>query len=393
MTTTIELTEDERVTLEAVLRKLAQPAKPAGADAATLLQRALAAREMNDAEGAVALAEEAIAAGCAGTAAHAIQASCLGDLGQHAEALAVINRALPLCTDADRDGIIHERGFQRLLSRDWGGWRDWEHRIQRRQLGDNLQRAWPGIREWDGSRGRAVLVSAEKGLGDSVLFLRYLPILFERNCTVQLLCSKASASLASLMKGCHGIYGAYAGDDAIPKLATDWIALESLPTLTNEIPASWLPVAWKPRNRDGRMLRVGLCWHGNLEYTAAQSRRPQDLRDWEPVTSLPQVEFVSLQLGEQGPCATALPPDSSLAGTLDLIRTCDLVISTDTSVVHMAASLGCPTWMPLHRLNYWPWIMSSDAATVWYPSLRIFRQRDGWGEVFQKMARELAALR
>jgi hypothetical protein len=62
----------------------------------------------------------------------------------------------------------------------------------------------------------------------------------------------------------------------------------------------------------------------------------------------------------------------------------------DTSVVHMTASAGVPTWMPLHYLNYWPWIMTDEESTVWYPSLKIFRQdKNDWTGVFQRLAASL----
>lgn len=362
-------------------------AMPAPQPSNVLIQRGVAAREMNDAEGAIALVDQAIAGGCRESNAYALKASCLGDLCRYGDALSAVDKALAVCTVSERDGILHERGFQRLLSKDWGGWEDWEHRIQRRQLGENLTKAWPGIKEWNGEPNQWVLVSAEKGLGDSILFARYLRVLIERGCKVQLLCSKASAPMAALMHGTDGIVGVYTGEDSIPTLSSHWIALESLPKFTKEIPApSDFGMMWKP-NFSGRKRRVGICWHGNLEYSAAQSRRPQDLRDWEPVTDLPGIDFISLQLGEQGPCPFGLSLDSSLRDTLKTICSCDLVVSTDTSVVHMAGTVGCPTWMPLHRLNYWPWIMSADdVGTVWYPSMRIFRQRTAWRPVFDEMA-------
>jgi hypothetical protein len=392
---TISLTDEERRLLEALLKldgerraEAATPPVPDTPDPDALARAAIAARETLDAEAAIALADQAIAAGNRSMTPRMVKASSLGDLRRYDEALGVIREALADCPANELDGVLHERGFQRLLSGDAGGWADWEHRVQRRQLGENLQKFWPDIREWDGSANRCVLVNAEKGLGDSILFARYLPVLFGRGCTVQFLASNASAPMAAAMRGYRGVCGAYSGEDAIPKLASHWIALESLPLYAQQIPAPFeFAGHWRARDRAGRKLRVGICWHGNLEYSAAQARRPQDLRDWEPVTCLPEVDFVSLQLGEPGPCGSGLPADSTLNETLAAICGCDLVISTDTSVVHMAGTVGCPTWMPLHRLNYWPWIMSADdVGTVWYPSMRIFRQRTAWPPVFEEMA-------
>jgi hypothetical protein len=361
-----------------------------GTSVEVLLNRAIALRGINDVESAIALANESLVIAPT-VAAYQIKASCLGDLQRYDEALIAVNEALLICTQAERDPIINERGFQRLLSRDWGGWEDWEARIQRFQISQNVSKAWPGIKEWNGEPNSWVLVNAEKGLGDTILFGRYLPTLLERNCKIQLLASKASAPISQLMKFYSGVVGAYSGNDTIPTMSDYWICLESLPKFVDEIPPPLtFPCVprWRPNNHGSRRLRVGLCWHGNLDYSAAQSRRPQNLQDWEPVTSLP-VDFISLQLGEKGPCSTRLPEDSSLRNTLEVVCSCDLVISTDTSVVHMAASLGCPTWMPLHRLNYWPWIMAGEDRTVWYPSMRIFRQESDWPSVFAKIGSAL----
>ena len=114
---------------------------------------------------------------------------------------------------------------------------------------------------------------------------------------------------------------------------------------------------------------------------------------WDPILQVGKsagVTFTSLQLGEIGPCVEELPGNSSFLDTVRRACACDLVISTDTSVVHMTASASVPTWMPLHKLNYWPWIMTDAEHTVWYPSMRIFRQNeDGWKGVFREIAEQL----
>jgi hypothetical protein len=374
----------------------ATPSGKAALEPPNLIQRALSAREANDAELAIELAEEAIAGGNRCSLLYATKAACLGDLERRAEAIQICDEALKSCSADDAAGLKHERGFQRILSGDYGGWSDWEHRVQRKEIAQNLAKVWPGLKEWDGSSDRTVLVCAEKGLGDTILFARYLSILRERNCVIQFLASKASTPMAAALRAAPGVYGAYSGEDQIPAVCEAWITLESLPLFADGIPAPFvfgsLPT-WEPA-RDGRKLRVGLCWHGHPEYSASKSRRPEDLKFWEPVISTKNVEFVSLQLGEQGPCAMPMAADNTLAQTLDTICACDLVISTDTSVVHMAASLGCPTWMPMHRLNYWPWIKDGESKTPWYPSLRIFRQQNksGWGAVFHRIAAELRSL-
>jgi hypothetical protein len=362
------------------------------------VQRAKAAREANDAEGAIALADRAIAAGDKSMLAYMLKASSLGDLCRYDDSKAVCEEALQVCPATDRTSIVNERGFQRLLSGDFeDGWRDWDTRPQRKEIGQNLAKAWPGMVEWDGSPDRFVLLCAEKGLGDTIMFLRYMHLLQASNCKIQFLTSRDSVGLAPILRNYPGVSGVYGGDDSIPQISEMWVCLESLPRFMPDkesmsYPFSF-PVSWEPLDQSGRKLRVGLCWHGHSKVVSASKfRRCEDLKLWEPVTSVADVEFISLQQGEQGPCASSpLPAEGTLLHTLEMICSCDLVISTDTSIVHMAASLGCPTWMPMHRLNYWPWIKDGEEQTPWYSSLRIFRQQDksGWGPVFERIAGEL----
>ena len=362
-----------------------------------LVQNCLAARDANDHDLAVRLAKEAIGAGDMTAAPRMLWAACLGDLGRHEEALEVIARALEECSPDQHHFIFHERGFQRLLRGQFKeGWPDWDYRIQKTQMAENIAKAWPNLKEWDGSPNRRVLVCGEKGLGDSILFARYINVLLERNCTVQFLAGKASIPFMEVLRGRPGIFDVYGGEDAIPQVSEMWLPLESIPKFVDAIPAPFdFPVRWEPISRADRPLRVGLCWHGATGYSASKHRRPEDLKLWDPILEVGKaagVEFISLQLGEVGPCVDELPASSTVLDTVRRACSCDLVISTDTSVVHMTASAGVPTWMPMHKLNYWPWIMADPQHTVWYPSMTIFGQKsDGWEGVFRELAEQLKA--
>ena len=367
-----------------------------------LVLDALAARDCNDAERAIELAARAIAEGDRGSSSHIIQASCLGDLRRHGEALQVIEAGLKVCPPEEVPNLVNERAFQEILSGDpdlWqDGWRDWESRPQRRDLARNLAAAWPEIKEWSGERDRVVLVCCDKGLGDTVLFARYLRVLTDRGCTLQLNCSRASTPFADAARGRPGVLGAYGSDAQIPKMAEHWIALESLVQHSEErIPAPYdLGPRWEPRPLDGRRPRVGLCWHGAVGYAAAKRRRPEDRALWDSLAAVEGIDFVSLQLGELGPCSEELPAGSSVMDAARIACGCDLVISVDTSSAHIAATCGVPTLVPLMRLNYWPWLsVSGDGArTPWYSSMRMFRQSKGeeWSWTFGRIKAELRKL-
>ena len=383
------------------------------------------ARDSCDIEAAIIIADQALKSGDNSPEIYTLKAACLGDLGKRDEALKVIDAGLKI-PGIQQDIIINERGFQKLLSRDYSGWSDWEYRIQRKEISDNLHKVNPDIQEWNGEPDSCVLCVAEKGLGDTILFSRYLRVFQERNCKVQFLASVNSTGMVPLFNkdlNRYNMIGAFGGDDKFPLISKYWIALESLPKFFKDIPEPFeFPMKWNPDPKKERKLQVGLCWAGMKGYSASKCRRPEDLELWKPVTKLKnKINFVSLQLGEKGPCKKELPNDSSVLNTVKIATGCDLVISTDTSVVHMCASAGVPTWVPYHKYGYWPWIptendntrtfnkIASDldykygpwiptendnTRTVWYPTVKLYQQTmpNEWSVVFYRIASDLDSL-
>jgi hypothetical protein len=144
--------------------------------------------------------------------------------------------------------------------------------------------------------------------------------------------------------------------------------------------------AWRGRLPSG-LLRVGLVWAGQARptlpgFAVLDGRRSMALTALAPLATVPGVVFVSLQHGPEA--AQAAPSGMTLfdpmadvtdfAATAAIIANLDLVISVDTSVVHVAGAMGKPVFL-LDRYDHcWRWL-SGRADSPWYPSLRIFRQR------------------
>jgi hypothetical protein len=138
-------------------------------------------------------------------------------------------------------------------------------------------------------------------------------------------------------------------------------------------------------------------------YSSGRTRSypPQALA---PLAALPGVRFLSLQAGpdrERAPLPAGLPgfdpgmalesdPDAAFVDTAAAIMTCDLVISCDTSIAHLAGALGAPVWTALPLVADWRWLVDRDDSP-WYPSMRLFRQRHlgDWAAVFESMAARL----
>ncbi len=161
---------------------------------------------------------------------------------------------------------------------------------------------------------------------------------------------------------------------------------------------------WRAKLAGDSRVRVGLVWQGNPSF-AADHLRSIPLCAYEPVLRTPGVRFMSLQkhhgleqladlsadlglenLGEQLDENTA-----PFCDTAALMMSLDLVITSDTSVAHLAGALGVPAWVALPAIPDWRWELSGEQSR-WYPSLRLFRQQQAgdWDSVMTRIAHELA---
>jgi hypothetical protein len=162
-------------------------------------------------------------------------------------------------------------------------------------------------------------------------------------------------------------------------------------------------IAWPAYGLDdglGVGLRVGLVWAGSATHERDKVRSIP-FAMFGPLLALEGVHFFSLQMGEaakQMSVAGARVTDlgamtRDMADTAAQIAELDLLISVDTSVVHMAGALGKPVWVLLSAVADWRWLRGREDSP-WYPTARLFRQRErgDWGEVVERVGVELVAL-
>ena len=256
---------------------------------------------------------------------------------------------------------------------------------------------------------RTLLLYAEQGLGDAVQFARYATPIAASGARVVIHCPPP---LQSLLATIPGVAQVVAGNATLPPYDAH-APLLSLPRrprrnacLDSRAAVPYLRVADGDRAgahstiaaRDER-LKVGVAWAGSREHTNDRNRSCP-LAVLAPLFDLDDIAWFSLQQGEAAaqrgttPGAATLvplPEASSLAATAALIAELDLVISVDTSIVHLAGALARPCWVLLPFAPDWRWLLDRDDSP-WYPSLRLFRQRAprDWVEV---VARVAAALR
>jgi tetratricopeptide (TPR) repeat protein len=291
-------------------------------------------------------------------------------------------------------------------------WPHYEARWRVAPLSEQSQ--LPPETRWTGEQdleGKTILLLAEQGLGDTVQFCRYAPMVAKLGAKVIL---AVPASLARLLKTVAGVNQIVSQDDPLPGF--DWFCpLLSLPmvfgTTEATIPARVPYLEADPHEivtfdvalADVPGLRIGLVWAGERRAgqpraAAIDQRRSMRLADMAPLAELPGCAFVSLQLGPPAKQAADAPFPlldltdrlTDFAATAALIEALDLVITVDTAVAHVAGALGKPVWLLNRYDGCWRWPRDRDDS-AWYPTMRLFRQRTpgDWAGVMRRVAAAL----
>ncbi|WP_315784613.1 MULTISPECIES: tetratricopeptide repeat protein [unclassified Bradyrhizobium] len=337
------------------------------------------------------------------------KASVLTKLRRFDEAFEVyrqLKRADPKDTLADL-GTAHLNLLLGDLDAGWSG----------REARWSLPSSYPRFQQpmWlgqDGIAGKTIVIAADEGLGDTIQFVRYVPMVLALGARVILAVQKP---LLPLLSNVPGISQCIPVSEAADLAGVDiHCPIMSLPfafrTTLAAIPApvSYLPAPdpdriqiWQERLGAPEKLRVGLVWSGNPNHLDDHNRSIP-LRMFSRLLG-EDAAFISLQkepkaedkavLQETSRIADLTGQLADFADTAALISCLDLVITVDTSVAHLAGALGRPTWTLLSYTPDYRWLLDRDDS-VWYPSMRLFRQREGrdWGEVIDRVGDALHKL-
>ena len=262
-------------------------------------------------------------------------------------------------------------------------------------------------------RGRRVLVFAEQGFGDTLQFLRYVPMAAAMAGEVVLEVPRALAGLAAGMAA--GVRVVAEGealpahDVAVPLLHLPWAFGTELGTIPAQLPYLRADAAraafWRERLARLPGLKMGLVWAGDPRPDRPESnridrRRSLPLSALGPLAGVDGVSFVSVQKGPGARQAAAPPPGLRLhdwtgelgdfADTAALMAGLDLVVSVDTAPAHLAGALGRPVWVLNRFDSCWRWLRGREDSP-WYPTMRLFRQQapGEWGPVVERVAAAL----
>jgi Flp pilus assembly protein TadD len=277
-----------------------------------------------------------------------------------------------------------------------------------------------GKPQWEGEdlSSRTILIHAEQGVGDTIQFIRYMPMVVGRGGRVILECQHG---LHRLLGNLPGVAAVVPPEAALPPFDVH-CSLMTLPavfeTTLQTIPADVpylhadpkLSQSWAGRVEAaaGGRLKIGLCWAGDPRH-GNDRNRSMSAGEFAPLAKLSGVWFCNLQkrggaAGQlAGSTAAELPAElgatdwtaelADFADTAALVQNLDLVISVDTAVAHLAGALGKRVFVLLPRPSDWRWMTGRDDSP-WYPTMRLFRQSRPreWREPIAQAVLAIAAL-
>jgi hypothetical protein len=257
-----------------------------------------------------------------------------------------------------------------------------------------------------------MLVWTEQGLGDALMFMRYLPILKQRGLAeLSLHCFDSLVRLAGCIPALDRVVS-----DAAPLLtrgAFDYhCPIMSLPrwcgtrraSIPSKVPYLEVPAAhrrrWAERLPKGLGPKIGVAWFGGPLFRD-NSARSIALERLAPLLEIQGLQWVSLQKGSAQadlrrlgwPVLDLMDECTDLLDTAALIENLDLVVSVCTSIPNLAGALGKPVWLLNRCESEWRWLLRGE-TTPWYPTARVFRQPSpgDWESVVRQVASELTSL-
>ncbi len=318
-----------------------------------------------------------------------------------AEAEFNLRQALRWCPEDDNNFNLINIYFATLLQ-GLGHWQEGFKRDQRRYNILTPRRLTP---TWQGEdlTGKRLFVFTESGWGDKILSLRYINLLREKYPGVKITVG-TQPDLLSLIKSSFDLRVTNRLD-----VERDYaVSLTDVPMVLNltwdTVPRPTKYLSIDPKVVEGwahkfktlpKGVNVGLCW-------ASMNGISKTIPPWDMVEigGVPQINFISLQKPYvQAPKELKLidwtNEINDWADTGAIIENCDIIITIDTGVAHLAGALGKPVWNIVRYSTYWPWMAAdippSKDYSIWYPSMTLFRQKQygDWLEPMRKVTLEL----
>jgi tetratricopeptide (TPR) repeat protein len=341
--------------------------------------------------------------------AHESLGHALVQLGRHRDAIASFERAVALAPD--NANAHFNLALALLLLGDFeAGWAEYEWRF--RTEGLKASRSIYPQPHWDGVEplaGKTIQVYTEQGLGDSIMFVRYAPMLAAQGATV---IAGLLPQAKVLMTEMSGVVPLAPGDPLpafdiqAPLLSLPYLLKTRIDTIPADVPyirpRADRVATWRDRLPRGKKLTAGVVWAGGKDFKGDHNRSIA-LQRFETLFDAAGIGFVSLQRELRAGDAARLRqwPDvvhvgeqlADFADTAAIISMLDLVISVDTSVAHLAGAMARPVWILLPMVPDFRWLLDRTDSP-WYPTARLFRQSKlgDWDSVLANVKAALSAL-
>jgi tetratricopeptide (TPR) repeat protein len=265
---------------------------------------------------------------------------------------------------------------------------------------------------WNGQNieNKKILIVAEEGLGNTLQFSRYLETLSQLKCKIIFQCQEEL----------HHLFEDMDFIDQLVSIESDyddydyWAPLQNLINILTPDLNSNCPFPSALKINDNKLLewetliaindnvKIGLNWQGSASNPRV-ANNSVSLNKFKNIINNPLATFISLQKGpavsdiekfkfEENIINYDLLMDAGSKKFLDtaaIIKYLDLVITTDTSIAHLAGTLGTQTWLLLPKVSDWRWLNSKD-ETIWYDNFRIYRQKvqGDWSDVFSRVEKD-----
>jgi len=295
-------------------------------------------------------------------------------------------------------------------------WELYEHRFNLYPQLKKINKIYGENKRWVGDdvKSKRILLYSEQGIGDAINFVRYIPLLKEKGCYVIVHCAN---EIKTIIEKCQGVDETVGYNDfydeknkiKLPKYDLH-CSLLSLPFLLKNpiIPSeSYIESNLQTNLENYKGFKIGICWAGSPRHPNDRYRSCH-LKNFKKINNIPNVTLFGLQKDKRSRQYSTgeivnFVEDSSNMQIIDLkekiktfddtaaiIDQLDLVITVDTSLLHLAGAMGKETWALIPWNCDWRW-KSKGESTVWYPSVRLFRQKDlgDWETVFEEVKKEV----
>lgn len=321
----------------------------------------------------------------------------LQDMGKLDEAIRIFNYCIKI--QPENEKIRWDRALALLAKGDFiNGFREYEYRWKLKDITPRFFKQ----PLWDGASlgGKRIFLYTEQGLGDSIHFVRYASLVANMGGRVFLECQP---ELVSLFEGVEGIEKIISRNDIripdfdvqAPLMSLPWILKHSINDIPQRCP--YISVesndSFTVYSSPGTILKVGIVWAGKSTHKNDHNRSVK-VDPFLQLAAIPGVSLYSLQKGPQGRqinekadgffVRNMISSTGSFVDTAQIMKQLDLIVSVDTAVVHLAGALNIPVWVLLPYNSDWRWMQNCEDS-VWYPSMRLFRQKaaNDWESVFK----------